>query len=119
MLVQKLSREWFKKWEEGSFLDLPITNDFLHKSPFGIIKGKDNYLELISNNKDKFLGYKFEIIDEIYLANTGCIRYKATQNEFLLDVCEWHYIENDLIKKIVSYYHIGEIQKGRQISNYE
>ena len=116
MSAEKLIKEWFNKWEEGDFLNLPLADNFIHTSPFGTIEGKENYLNLVKENKDKFLGYRFKIIDEIYEDFKGCIRYTASQNDFKLDVSEWHYVENNLIKKIIAYYHIGEIQEERKLS---
>lgn len=116
MKVNELVKDWFYKWQTGDFLHLPISKDFQHQSPFGLIKGKSNYLELVQNNKDKFLGYQFNIHDEIFFHNKACVRYTGTQNEFSLDVSEWYYCQDDLIYKIVAYYHIGEIREDRALS---
>ena len=66
MEVRRLVKKWFDKWEEGDFLDLPISENFRHTSPFGTINGKEQYISLVKANKDKFLGYRFEIHDEIF-----------------------------------------------------
>ena len=116
MKSKEIIADWFKKWESGDFLDLPLAEHFRHTSPFGTIEGKEAYLHIVSTNKDKFLGYKFEILDEVYEPYKGCIRYKAVQGDFSLDVSEWHYIENDLITEIVAYYHIGEIREERKLN---
>lgn len=114
--MENLVNEWFEKWAEGTFLDLPISDDFKHTSPFGTIEGKKNYLDLVEANKMKFLGYVFEIHDTIYAENSACVRYTAKQgDEFALDVSEWHYAKNGLIYEIVAYYHIGEIRDERKL----
>jgi len=117
--VKTLVRKWFGKWEEGDFRNLPISGNFRHTSPFGTIDGKKEYLSLIESNKDKFLGYRFDIHDEIYGKDMACVRYTAIQKDFILDVSEWFYVRNDLIEAIVSYYHIGEIRDDRQLSKSE
>jgi hypothetical protein len=114
--TKEIIKDWFKKWELGDFVNLPLAEQFKHTSPFGVIKGKETYLNLVKSNKDKFLGHQFEIIDELYEDNKGCIRYKAIQGDFSLDVSEWHYIENNLIIEIVAYYHIGEIREERKLN---
>lgn len=116
MKSKELIKSWFEKWELGEFLNLPLAEHFKHTSPFGTIEGKEEYINLVRANKDKFLGYKFEILDATYEIDKGCIRYKAIQGDFSLDVSEWHYIENDLIKEIVAYYHIGEIREDRKLN---
>lgn len=118
MQAKKLVKEWFRKWEEGDFFSLPITENFKHTSPFGTISGKETYLNLAKSNKEKFLGYSFEIIDEIYQENRACVRYLAKQgNRFSLDVSEWYYFKGSLINEIVAYYHIGEIREERQLTD--
>ena len=66
MNLKELVKKWFEKWEEGDFHELPISKNFKHTSPFGTINGKKEYLDVVEANKDKFLGYRFEIHDEIY-----------------------------------------------------
>lgn len=107
---------WFDLWSTGDFKNLPITDNFKHTSPFGTINGKQNYLDLVEKNQDKFLGYKFEIHDAIYDTNKTCVRYTAIQGEFNLDVSEWHYFNENMIEEIVAYYHIGEIREERILS---
>ena len=115
MKSEEIIKDWFAKWELGDVINLPLAEDFRHTSPFGTIEGKKEYLDLVHANKDKFLGYTFEIIDEIYEPTKGCIRYRSVQGDFSLDVSEWHYLENSLIKEIVAYYHIGEIREERKL----
>lgn len=115
MTVETLVKDWFEKWEEGDFLHLPLAAQFKHTSPFGTIEGKENYLSIVEENRDKFLGYQFKILDTIYEGNKACIRYKAIQGDFELDVSEWHYVKDDLISEIIAYYHIGEIREEREL----
>ncbi|TAI47822.1 nuclear transport factor 2 family protein [Flagellimonas allohymeniacidonis] len=118
--MQKLVKQWFAKWNQGDFHNLPIADNFTHTSPFGTIEGKQAYIALVEANKDKFLGYTFKIHDEMYEEDKACVRYTAQQGEdFKLDVSEWYYRKDNLIGDIVSYYHIGEIQEDRKIEDYE
>lgn len=116
---EELVKQWFDCWTSGRFMELPVTEDFCHISPFGQIDGKKAYLELVEANKDKFLGYRFEIHDALYNSDNACVRYTTKQGEdFTLDVSEWYYFKNGLIAKIVAYYHIGEIKDDRKIDDY-
>ena len=107
MKTEALVEQWFNKWEAGDFLDLPITENFKHTSPFGTIDGKKAYLDLVQENKDKFLGYRFEIHDALYGKDNACVRYTGVQGDFTLDVSEWYYARDGLIEEIIAYYHIG------------
>lgn len=106
MITKNLVHTWFKIWEEGNFEDLPIAGDFTHISPYGTITGKANYLNLVTANKDQFLGHTFELLDTVFQENKACIRYIAHHKDSKLEVTEWHYINNGSIEKIVAYYNI-------------
>lgn len=120
MEIKDLVRLWFEKWNKGDYHTLPLSENFKHTSPFGTIDGKTTYLDLVKENEDKFLGQTFEIHDAIYEKDKACVRYTAKQGkDFSLDVSEWYYIKNNLIEKIIAYYHIGEIREERKIDDYE
>lgn len=110
-----LVKEWFKKWDHGDFMNLPISKNFKHHSPFGIIDGKKTYIEMVNKNKDKFLGYRFVIHDQLFFSGKACVRYLAIQDNFELEVSEWYYFKDNLINEIFAYYHIGEIREDRQL----
>ncbi|MDN5205510.1 nuclear transport factor 2 family protein [Fulvivirgaceae bacterium BMA10] len=115
--TQELVNEWFDIWNKGNFQELPLAEDFKHISPYGTIEGKSNYMELIESNRDKFLGNRIEMHDEIYEGNRGCVRYNVSKGDFSMNVSEWLYIENDKIKEISAYYNIkGEISEDRKLS---
>ena len=117
MKAKALVKKWFNKWNDGDFINLPISENFKHTSPFGTTDGKEEYIDLVQKNQDKFLGYVFDIHDGIYEGNRACVRYTAKQgNDFTLDVSEWYYIKDDLIEEIIAYYHIGEIREERKLS---
>ena len=116
MKLKTLVEQWFAAWESGDFHKLPITDSFKHTSPFGTIEGKAAYISLVESNKDKFLGYRFNIHDVIYNDDHACVRYTAVQGDFILDVSEWYYPKDGLINEIIAYYHIGEIRDDRKLS---
>ena len=119
MNLEALVKNWFDKWDKGDFLHLPVSENFKHTSPFGTIDGKKLYISQVEENKDKFLGYRFEIHDGIYDDSNGkaCVRYTAIQGDFRLDVSEWYYVKGGLIEEIIAYYHIGEIREERQLKS--
>ena len=98
-------------------MSLPLATDFSHTSPYGVVTGKDNYLKIANDNKDMFLGNTFEIHDELYTTNKACIRYTMYSKNASLEVTEWFYFENNLIKEIVAYYHLeNERKAGRSVT---
>ena len=116
MRSEELIKKWFQYWETGDFQDLPLSDDFSHTSPYGTISGKANYLSIVEMNRDKFLGHRFDIYDSIYMEDRACIRYAAIKENFRLEVSEWHYFKDGLIREIVAYYNIeGEINEDRKL----
>lgn len=108
MTCKELAHEWFSKWDAGDFERLPLATDFQHTSPYGTISGKNTYLDLVRANTRKFLGNQITIIDDIFLESRGCVRYSLVNTDFSMEVTEWFYTANNLIKQIVAYYHIGD-----------
>lgn len=106
--MEGLVRAWFERWEEGEYRSIPVTADFTHTSPFGTVEGRDAYLGLVAANEDSFLGFRFELHDELYGEDVACVRYTAVKDEHSLDVSEWFFGGEDGISKIVSYYNVGE-----------
>ncbi|NER15041.1 hypothetical protein GWK08_16415 [Leptobacterium flavescens] len=118
MELRELVKRWFKAWEEGDFYNLPITENFSHTSPYGTIDGKKAYTDLVAVNRDKFLGHRFELHDEIYDEDRACVRYTAVQGDFKLEVSEWYFPKDGLIEQIVAYYNIeGEISDERKLKD--
>lgn len=117
MDTKEVVKKWFYTWEEGGFMDLPISENFKHTSPYGIINGKKQYINLVEANKDKFLGHNFELHDEIYGKQKACVRYTAIQGNYRLEVSEWYFIKNNLIEEVLAYYNIeGDIPDERKLS---
>ncbi len=117
MQSKKLTEEWFRCWEKGDYLSIPVSDDFSHTSPYGTIEGKSEYLKIVEANKEKFLGNTIEVRDSIYSANKACVRYRLRNPDFSMEVSEWIYISSGLISRIVSYYHIGgEISEERKLT---
>lgn len=119
MNTKTLVKTWFDKWHNGDFRQLPISENFKHTSPFGTIDGKKEYIKLVEDNQDKFLGYQFNLHDGIYENNRACVRYTAIQEDLTLDVSEWYYMKDGLIYEIIAYYHIGDIREDRKLKDIE
>lgn len=120
MNSKELVHDWFEKWRSGDYSSLPLTDDFRHTSPYGTIDGREDYLNLVESNKDKFLGNRFDLHDGIYEEDRACVRYTMRSDGFSMEVSEWFFIAKNRIAEIVSYYNIeGEISDERKLSNLD
>ncbi len=116
--TKELVNEWFERWDSGDFLDMPLSENFKHHSPYGTIDGRDPYLELVKSNQDKFLGNKINLHDEVYEGNRAAVRYTIVNPGFTMVVSEWLYTEDGAIKEIFAYYNIeGDISESRKLKN--
>ncbi len=116
MNAEITSKKWFETWENGDLQNLPISDDFVHLSPYGTIETKSAYMQIVEANRDKFLGHKFIVQDSMFSEAKASIRYTAIKGDFRLEVSEWHYFRDSLINKIVAYYNIeGEISESRKL----
>ena len=114
--MEELIGKWFQCWESGELGNLPVAEGFKHISPYGTIDGKRSYMALVEANKDKFLGHRSDIHDTLYDKDKAVIRYTAIQENFELEVSEWHFVKDGLIEKIIAYYNIpGEIREDRKL----
>jgi SnoaL-like domain len=102
-------RQWFDCWEDGDYHDIPVTDDFIHTSPYGTIRGREAYIGLVDANRDDFLGYRFEVLDEIHTEDIACVRYAARSGDFTLEASEWFFAGDGGIARIISYFDVGQV----------
>jgi limonene-1,2-epoxide hydrolase len=105
--LRSLVARWFEAWETGDYRAIPVTDDFTHTSPFGTVDGKAAYLSLVESNEDQFLGFTFDVHDEVHADGAACVRYTARKGDFSLEASEWFFGTVAGIDRIVSYYNLG------------
>ena len=117
MDTEQLIDTWFRIWTDGDFNELPLAENFTHESPYGTVRGRSAYLELVKENKELFTGNQFRIHDKVIGNNSGCVRYTMVSPQQSMEVSEWFYTENGKINRIVAYYDkSGELTGGRGIN---
>ncbi|NVJ60384.1 MAG: nuclear transport factor 2 family protein [Gammaproteobacteria bacterium] len=110
--IDPVVAKWFACWERGDTDDLPISDDFEHTSPFGTIKTKLRYLEIVNKNKKDFLGNSLKVTKQIKQEGDVCVQFEQKNKNTGLEmtVCEWYEIEDNKIKRIRSFYNIGNAE---------
>ncbi len=110
--IDPVVQKWFDCWNSGQVDDLPIADDFKHTSPFGTIESKQTYLDIVSKNKDDFLGNELTVLKHIKQGRQVCVQFHQN-NELTglsMEVCEWYELEGELIKSIRSFYNVGNAE---------
>jgi hypothetical protein len=103
-MSRKLVDTWFDAFREKDISKLKLAEDFVHSSPFGEIKGRDTYLDLVRENSNAFFSLTLEVIDVIEDKDKFAVRYLVNGNP----AYDCIYVHDEQISKIHSYYHVGD-----------
>ena len=103
-MSRKLVDGWFDAFRERDISKLQLAEDFVHTSPFGEMRGRQTYLDLVAAHPEAFFSPIIEILDVFESGDKFAVRYLVDGNS----ACDCIYVQNGLISKIHSYYHYGE-----------
>lgn len=95
---------WFAAFRERDVSKFELAEDFVHRSPYGEIRGRDRYLDLVRENEEAFFGPTIEIVDVIEGGDRFAVRYVVDGNP----ACDCIYVRDGQISEIDSYYHVGK-----------
>lgn len=101
---RQLVDDWFEAFRQRDITKLTLAEDFLHTSPYGEIRSRKAYLDLVRENEEAFFGPTIEILDVIEGGDRFAVRYRVNGNP----ACDCIYVRNGQISEIFSYYHVGE-----------
>lgn len=105
-MSKKLVEAWFGAFREKdiSKLESTLAEEFVHTSPYGEIKGRQAYLDLVRENSEAFFSPTIQILDVFESGDKSAVRYLVDSNP----ACDCIYGRNGQISKIYSYYHVGK-----------
>ena len=102
----QMAEAWFEAFREKDIakLELALAENFIHSSPFGEIKPRRAYLDLVRANPDAFFSPVIEILDMFDCGDKVAVRYLVNKNP----ACDCIYARDGKITEIFSYYHYGK-----------
>lgn len=105
-MSRKLVDDWFGAFHDKdiSKLERVLAEGFVHTSPFGEIKGKQAYLDLVKEYSEAFFSPNIEILDVVEGGDKFAVRYLVDGNP----ACDCIYVQNGQITNIYAYYHVGK-----------
>jgi len=103
-MSKKLVEAWFDAFRDKDISKLKLAEDFVHTSPYGEIKGRQVYLDMVRENSEAFFSPTIKTLDVFECGDKFAVRYLVDGNP----ACDCFYIQNGQISKIYSYYHLGE-----------
>lgn len=105
-MSKKLAEAWFAAFRDKDIAQLEVTlaENFVHTSPFGEIKPRQAYLDLVRGNPQAFFSPVIEILDMFDCGDKVAVRYLVNDNP----ACDCIYAQDGRIVEIFSYYHYGK-----------
>jgi len=103
-VTRKVAEAWLDAFRNKDVSRLELAEDFVHTSPFGEIRGRKVYLDMVRENSDAFFSKTIEILDVFDCGDKFAVRYLIDKSP----ACDCIYIRNGQISKIYAYYHYGE-----------
>ena len=101
---REIAESWLVAFQAKDISLLQLADDFVHTSPFGEVRGKDVYLELIRANEDAFFENSIDVIDFLDCGDRFAVRYVVGE----MRACDVIYVRDERIAEVHSYYHFGE-----------
>ncbi len=101
---RKIADGWLDAFKTKDVSKLQLAEGFVHMSPFGEIRGKKAYLDLVDQNSEAFFSKQIEAIDTFDCGDKFAVRYLVDGRP----ACDCIYVCNGEIREIHSYYHYGE-----------
>ncbi len=103
-MSREIADSWFDAFRSKDINKLNLAEGFIHTSPFGEVKGREAYLDLVRQNPKAFFGSTITVLDVIEDGDKFAYRYLVNDNP----ACDCIYVRDGQISEIFSYYHYGE-----------
>ena len=107
--TERLARVWIESWNEGKPDEIPLASDFTHSSPFGLVKGREKYLERVkpmaANNVTSL-----KIVKTLGGDSEAAIWFEMMTPNGVVQCCDWVQTENEEIVAITSFYDATDLR---------
>ena len=103
-MSRQIADTWLEAFRQKDINQLNLAEDFVHSSPFGDVKGRKTYLDLVRSNEEAFFSPELTVLDIIDGGETIVVRYLVNGNP----ACDCIYVAEGKIETFHSYYHVGE-----------
>lgn len=112
---RELATGWIVAWIEMDldWLHDHLTEDFVHRSPFGSLAGRDHYLETVVPMAQKSV-QKLVIKRVLAEQDQAVIWFENHTPAGVTESCDWLFIKGDRIAAIQSFYDSSAV---RQVLN--
>lgn len=107
--AERLAREWIEGWIAGKPNEIPLAPEFTHSSPFGVVNGRDNYLEWVKPLSAENVT-SLKIVKTLGGDDEAVIWFEMMTPTGLVLCCDWVRTEGGEIVAIQSFYDASELR---------
>lgn len=102
--AEKLARAWIEGWNAGTPDDIPLSRDFTHSSPFGVVRGREKYLSWVKPLAAKNVTASLKIVKTLGGDGEAVIWFEMTTPLGVVPCCDWLRIKGGEIVAVTSFY---------------
>ena len=101
--AEQLARVWIDRWNKGKPDQIPLAPEFTHSSPFGVVSGRDKYLEWVKPLAAKNVT-SLNVLKTLGDGNEAVIWFEMMTPNGLVQCCDWVQAKDEEIVAITSFY---------------
>ena len=101
--AERLARVWIDGWIAGKPDEIPLASNFTHSSPFGVVEGRENYLEWVKPLSAKNT-ISLKTVKTLGGEGEAVIWFEMTTPKGIVACCDWVRTEEGEIVAIQSFY---------------
>lgn len=106
-----LARIWIDSWNQGTPEKIPLSEDFTHTSPFGVVSGRKAYLEWVTPMAQTDV-IELRILRVLSDGDQATIHFEMRTPVGPIEACDWLRVEGSVIKEVHSFYDATELRKN-------
>lgn len=107
--AESLARAWINGWITGKPDEIPLAHDFTHASPFGVVQGREKYLEWVKPLSAKNVA-SLRIVKTLGGVGEAAIWFEMMTPKGLVPCCDWVEVHNGEIIAIHSFYDASKLR---------
>ena len=101
--AERLARTWIEGWNAGKPDEIPLAHEFIHSSPFGVVKGREKYLEWVKPLAAKNVT-SLKIVKTLGGDGDSVIWFEMMTPNGLVQCCDWVQTKRGEIVAITSFF---------------
>lgn len=107
--AERLARAWIQGWIDGAPDHIPLSTGFRHSSPFGVVTGREKYLEWVKPLAASNVA-SLKILKTVGNKTDAAIWFEMTTPYGTVPCCDWVEVDNGEIIAVTSFYDATDLR---------